>query len=168
MVNISCKNNSPREEEVKNILLDILENVPRKYIFTPDIIIEEKVVPHSHPILTLNTRNLNNPDIILSTFIHEQIHWYLQKIELQDYYTKLESLFPNLGAGAPNWGDTLHSSYLHIIVNFLEIYILKKIIGVERAKVVLTSLKDDIYREIYNIVDIHNKELEELFTPILI
>jgi hypothetical protein len=41
------------------------------------MVIKERAIPHSHPVLTLNTRNLDSDDQLLSAFLHEQLHWYL-------------------------------------------------------------------------------------------
>jgi hypothetical protein len=74
---ITTKNNLPEENTTKKILEDLLVkyNIP---IFTENVIIEKKSIPHSYPILTLNTR-IDDPLNILQIFIHEQFHWFESK-----------------------------------------------------------------------------------------
>jgi hypothetical protein len=47
--------------------------------FTHEVVIDERAIPHSHPVLTLHTRHLGNDDQLLSTYVHEQLHWFLNE-----------------------------------------------------------------------------------------
>ncbi len=70
----TSKNNSTLELEQ----VELLELISRKYKvpeFTNEVIVESKTVPHSHPILTLNTRTQDELEV-LKTLAHEQFHWY--------------------------------------------------------------------------------------------
>lgn len=73
-ITIETKNSSKEELAQKKTLEEILEkyNCP---IFTNEVLIETGSIPHSHPVLTLNTRNTDE-FMILKTFIHEQFHWF--------------------------------------------------------------------------------------------
>jgi hypothetical protein len=51
------------------------------WLFTRAVRIESYVIPHSHPVLTLNTRYLDNDTAQVATFIHEQLHWFLVQRE---------------------------------------------------------------------------------------
>jgi hypothetical protein len=47
---------SPAERETRQKLLDVLQRYDlRKWTFTRTIVIDEKPIPHSHPVLTLGT-----------------------------------------------------------------------------------------------------------------
>jgi len=48
-----------------------------KWLFTQEVLIQSGVIPHSHPILTLNTRYVDDDIAQLATFVHEQLHWLL-------------------------------------------------------------------------------------------
>src|SRR5690606_18717112 len=75
MINIYSKNNTERELAV----VEIVREICQKYqipIFTNEICVEEGVIPHSHPILTLNTR-LMDEKLILKVLVHEQFHWWV-------------------------------------------------------------------------------------------
>ena len=170
MVRISVTKSSTLGLQIQEILNNFLPDYPQKYLFTNDIKIEENTIPHSHPVLTIGTHAIyiKNPDVLLSTFLHEQIHWYLTTLDLSEYFKILESRYPNIGAGSPNWAATQHSSYLHIIVNFMELDILEKIIGQERTQKVFDFLVTDHYKEIYKLVKRDSKTLKTLLNPILI
>ena len=44
------------------------------WIQTREIVFERGAIPHSHPVLTLNTRHTDDDGLLISTFIHEQTH----------------------------------------------------------------------------------------------
>ena len=50
----------------------------RPWTFTSMIMIDQTAIPHSHPVLTINTRHLGNKDALLSTYLHEELHWFLK------------------------------------------------------------------------------------------
>lgn len=71
------------EIKTKNQLLKLMSAYDlSKWLFTKTVIIESgyTIVPHSYPVLTLNTRHLRNNDLLLSTFIHEELHWYINSL----------------------------------------------------------------------------------------
>ncbi len=78
---ITIRLHSGNEREVKAEAQ--LQRLLREYdlspwFFTREVMIESGVVPHSHPVLTLNSRYTDGRDERqLSTFLHEQIHWFL-------------------------------------------------------------------------------------------
>lgn len=96
-----------------------------KWIFTQEIIIDKDAIPHSHPVLTLHTRYLRDKSGelgLLSTFIHEQIHWHLVEKDA-DTDAAIETLrkkYKNVPAGGSEGGRNEHSTYLHLIVCSLE------------------------------------------------
>ncbi|MBP6912640.1 MAG: hypothetical protein KBB86_01760 [Candidatus Pacebacteria bacterium] len=73
---VSSKNNEPEELEVVEIVNALYEkyNIPN---FTNTVMVEKGSIPHSHPILTLNTR-VKDPRLILKTLVHEQLHWHAE------------------------------------------------------------------------------------------
>jgi hypothetical protein len=46
-----------------------------RWLFTREILIRSYVKPNRHPILTLNTRQIDNGDARLGTLLHEQFYW---------------------------------------------------------------------------------------------
>ena len=121
-MNISIKNNKDSELKVKNILESLLlkYKLPE---FTKEIMIEEKSICHSHPVLTLNTRNIE-PLFILKVYIHEQFHWFTvneqKHTDCINYLKKYEDL-----GDCNKSGKYKDSFYEHLIVcwntrNFLK------------------------------------------------
>ena len=116
MLNITSKNNLTEEFEVIGII-KFLSNKYRTPLFTPDVVVEKGAIPHSHPILTLNTR-VRDSRLLLDTLIHEQFHWYAQ--EHQQYKDCIEYLKEKyVDDGEHNKSGTYPNSYWeHIIVCF--------------------------------------------------
>lgn len=56
-------------------LLDSYDLSP--WLYTRSVAIDADAIPHSHPVLTLHTRHLDDDRLLLSTFVHEQLHWFL-------------------------------------------------------------------------------------------
>jgi hypothetical protein len=121
---------------------------------TAELVIEEYVVPHSHPILTLNTRHTNDDGLLVSTFIHEQMHWWLSKHprETQGAVSELMSRYKTLPVGYPDGADTLEDSYEHLLVIWLELDGVQRVLGPAEEKRVLDFWSGDHYRVLYRIV----------------
>jgi hypothetical protein len=138
---IELANNGPNEQSAK----DQLERLTKKYdlsrwIFTKKVRIDQRTRPHSHPVLTLNTRHMMNDPLALAGFVHEQIHWFLAKKERET--NKAMGDVIRLYPGAP---DTVaaggasgrQSTYLHLIVCQLEFESLRTLLGREQATAVI-------------------------------
>lgn len=136
---IKTAKGTTREEKGKQLLQDIIEHYKvQEYFYTDKIFIEEGAIPHSHPVLTLNTRLIDNKDAFLSSFIHEQIHWYLSQSQLKEKLQKFivfaKKQYPQIPVGKKQGGARdNYSSYLHLAVNFLEYEGLKHFVGKARA-----------------------------------
>src|SRR5450432_3763406 len=77
-VEIQTSHHSPREQQEKLELEQLLKKYDvSKYTFTRTVIIEERAMNHAFPELTLNVHFLGSDDELLSSFLHEQLHWYL-------------------------------------------------------------------------------------------
>lgn len=123
------------------------------FVFTKKIVIESKVIPHSHPVLTLKAEEKDDPDILLGTFIHEQMHWYwIEKSAGPDKSPRVDFKlkYPNAPTDPPEGSGNADSTYQHIGICWLEYQGLVKIIGKERARKVLTDKK--YYTWIYKTV----------------
>ncbi len=116
ILNVYSKNNDPKELAVVELVKSICKkyNVP---VFTEQVVIEAGVIPHSHPILTINTR-LNDEKLLLQVLVHEQFHWYVQNHPRYDEcILYLKSKYED--DGEHNKSGTYPNSYWeHIIVCF--------------------------------------------------
>src|SRR5687768_11798227 len=76
---ITLANSTPAEQQTRDQLERLLKTYDlSKWIITRSVMIDEKTaIPHSHPVLTLNTRHVKDDELMLSTFVHEQMHWFL-------------------------------------------------------------------------------------------
>ncbi len=134
-VQISLKHNSEREQRIRDLLETILRKYElQKWILCPGVIIEEGVPPHSHPVVTLNTKR-DTEATLLAVFLHEQIHWIEEgKRDLMDKAIEaLKLLFPVVPVGKPEGADTEKSTYRHLIVCRLEFLGLCELLGIEKA-----------------------------------
>jgi hypothetical protein len=185
LITLSCSTQNPTEVQPKNPPeLIISEIEPNRYtalasqnlqhlikiynltplIFTKQIYIQSKVIPKSHPVLTLNTRHAENPNRLLADFIHEQLHWYLEI--KQDTYLKirpeLEKNWPSLPTNGV--AQSPESTYLHLVICTLEYDLLIKFLGLMEANKILkdTIYKDKIYPWIYLQIYEQHKSIMEL------
>lgn len=118
-------------------------------IFTARVRIESNVIPHSHPVLTLNTRHLDDDELQLATFLHEQIHWFCdgKADAVEAAITDLKTLYQEVPVGFPEGAHDEYSVYLHLIVNLLELDALNRVLGEKRAGAVIG--RKDYYLWIY-------------------
>ncbi len=136
-----------------------------KYTLTRDIMIEQGAMNHSMPVLTLNLRFLDNDDLALSAYIHEQGHWVLaerHRMDLPALYDDLQRRFPGLPTQPPEGSNGPRDSYFHLVVCTLEWQGLEDLIGPERARRVIEWKKGDHYIAIYETVLQHRDVLEAL------
>ena len=103
---------------------------------------ESGVVPHSHPVLTLNSRYTDGRDERqLSTFLHEQIHWFLfANANEAAYFAAIDDLremYPEVPVGRPEGSRTECGTYMHLMVCWFELEAMTELVGPERARQVL-------------------------------
>ncbi|MGH9862813.1 MAG: hypothetical protein ACRD35_05250 [Candidatus Acidiferrales bacterium] len=162
-LNITLKNGSEREVETKAQLEKILEQHDLSpWLFTREVVVDEKTpVPHSHPVLTFNTNYTGRDLLFLSTFVHEQLHWFVlaHQEDRDRALAELEELFPDLPTQPPDGSSGRFSSYQHVIVCYLEFTALKELVGEEKAREVIEFWAGHHYRAIYRLVLDHTDKL---------
>lgn len=133
------------------------------FLFTKTIHIESQVIPHSHPILTLNTRNAEKPKKILATWMHEELHWWMEKNPkaTADAIKELKKIYPQAPKGQ---GASQDSTYLHLLVCYLEMRTLALYVGEKEARTIIEEImkKDKIYPWIYYQVLYKNFAIKKL------
>lgn len=152
-VEIELATGSARELVAESQLRRLLDSYDlRPLLITTHIRIQSHVIPHSHPVLTLNTRHLDNDERQLAVFIHEQMHWY--GVQAGDGFeaalADLRTLYPSVPVGHDQGGRTEHSTYLHLIICLLEYDGVARFLGKDRARAVIE--RTDVYRWIYDKV----------------
>ena len=122
--------------------------------FTSTVRIERGVIPHSHPTLTLNTRHLDDDGLLLATYLHEQLHWFLGG-RLEGAMRAIEALrqrYPQPPVGYPEGAEDEFSSHLHYMICYLEWRALHAVVGANEAQRIFTFWRGDHYRDIYAAV----------------
>jgi hypothetical protein len=122
-----------------------------RWFFTHKINIQSHEIPHSHPVLTLNTRHLNQDDMLLSTFIHEQLHWLLdtRKSATAAAVAELRVMYPKIPVGYPDGSNNIEGNYEHMLVISLEYQALKTLLGQSKANDVMVFWSEDHYKWLY-------------------
>lgn len=136
----------------------------RRFEYTNHLRISPTEIPHSHPVLTLNTA-LFNPDEILCEYLHEQMHWYLDGLSRADPSTpliaELKRRYPEAPIGYPEGANDEYSTYLHLVVNWLEVEAASQFLA--RERVVEIAHTKHYYRWVYRSVLSDWDSLEDLF-----
>ena len=106
-----------------------------------DVEAEERAMNHAFPVLTLNVHFLGSDDELLSSFLHEQLHWYLaqHRFAMEDTVRQLKAMYPRAPVGLPEGADTEYSTYGHLIDCYLEIQADRELIGRERTDRVIKN-----------------------------
>ncbi len=152
---ISLKHGDSVEQEAKIQLERIIKtyrNEINTWFFTKNIQINKNTIPFSHPVLTLNCSYLDNDLKQLSNFLHEQFHWLEETMPEQrkKAINEFKQLFPNAPVKGKEGAQNEYSTYLHLIVCFLEYQAMAKVVGEESAKQILSE--KNYYKWIYEKV----------------
>ena len=153
-VSIATARGSDSEVEVQEQLNRIVTGFDLdEWTFTHTVIIDERSIPHSHPVLTLNARHAD-VDRLLSTYIHEQLHWYLaaSRERTQAAIAELRTVYPEVPVGGSEGARDAESTYLHLVVNYLELQGIRRLLGDARAEDVFEYWAGDHYTWIYATV----------------
>lgn len=127
-----------------------------RYEYTRLVCIRPAGATHSHPILTLGTRFAETEDQLLSTYLHEQMHWYLWRLGGPDhdpvavFFDELVRRYPRAPTRLPEGARSYEQTYLHLVTCWLEIWAATQLIGRERAEAIADSAWG--YRWIYRTV----------------
>lgn len=159
---IAAKHAAPAEEATRRQLERLLDQYDLSpWRFTDAVEVEADVIPHSHPVLTLSTRHVNDDLLLLSTYVHEQSHWYFQvhRAATRAAMAELEAQFPGLPVGFPDGANDHDASYEHLCVNAFEYQALRRLVGELTARQVLEFWAGDHYRVIYRTVLDHDRDI---------
>ena len=121
----------------------------------------------SHPMLTLGNRFAENEDLLLSTYLHEQMHWYLWYLDTPErdpvapFFDELVRRYPEAPTELPDGARNYESTYLHLVINWLEVAATAEFIGRHRAVAVADVQRS--YRWIYRTVLRDWDPLQELY-----
>src|SRR5260370_40789550 len=97
---------------------------------------ERGAMNHSYPVLTLNLRFLDNDDLALSAYVHEQGHWVRMdrhRAANPALFEDLQRTFPNMETRLPEGDGELRSSHVHIADCMLDGQAMEDHVGPELA-----------------------------------
>ncbi len=127
-----------------------------RYEYTKVVRIAPGAETVANPVLTLGNRFADSEDLLLSTYLHEQMHWYLwylgtpERDMVAPFYDELVRRYPDAPIELPDGARNYDATYSHLVVNWLEIAVTSEFIGRERA---FNSAKAQrSYRWIYRTV----------------
>ena len=141
-VKITLKHGSEREARTKAMLERVLQDYDlSKYTFTREVVIEDQAINHAFPVLTLNSRFADSEDELLSSFVHEQLHWYLRDHAsgMQAAVSDLRQFYPRVPVGGTEGAETEYSTYGHLVDCYLEILADRHFIGPDRTSAVVAN-----------------------------
>jgi len=141
-ISIRTAHHGPREEQTAEQLKKLIGTYDlSKYTFTREVVIDRGAMNHAFPELTLNARWADAPDDLLSSYIHEQLHWYLRDHDSQQRAAirQLQRMYPNAPVGLPEGAESAYSTYGHLVDCYLEIEADRQLLGPERT---LTAVKN--------------------------
>ena len=134
-----------RSSERERATADQLATTLRKYdvagwTYTRRVHIDERAIPHSHPVLTLHARHLGDEHGLLATFLHEQFHWLEEgNAHFRSAMREFARAYPDAPSRGPEGARDLESTYRHLLVCDLELQAMTRLVGAERAREVLAA-----------------------------
>lgn len=138
----------------------------QRWFFTTTIQIDSSpgVIPHSHPVLTLNTGSVHDDELLVATFVHEQLHWYLvgNREASSKADAALRKLFPEAPGGPPEGARDLDSTYRHLMVCYFEYQALRELLGELRARWVIDYWAHHHYQWVYRTVLERGREIGKI------
>jgi hypothetical protein len=159
-LDIDLAHNNQAEAQTRANLLALAERYDLSpWTWTTHILIEQYAIPHSDPVLTLNTRH--DGLVLLSSYVHEQLHRFedLHPTAVDAAIAEFERAYPGLPVGGLEGAKDERSTYLHIITCYSELQAMKRLVGPEQAKAAVSQVGQDHYRAIYRLVFEHEGEI---------
>lgn len=157
-IRVTLATDAPEERHAREQLLGIIATWDLSpWLFTRDVRIDARAIPHSHPVLTVNARYLANDTAQVATFVHEQLHWFLvrHRSATEAAVAELERAFRDAPQGPPDGARDRHSTYLHLIVCLLEYDALRALAGEGVARRTLEGWRHYpwVYRQVLDRAD---------------
>lgn len=92
--------------------------------------------------------------MLLSAYLHEQLHWYLEahRAQTEAAEQELRKLYPKVPVGYPEGAQDEESTYLHLVDCYLEMKADRQLMGTERAAKVMAFWAGDHYTWVYKTV----------------
>jgi hypothetical protein len=136
---VRLAHDSEAERATREQLLRLVdEHEVGAWLYTTEIRVDETEIPHSHPVLTVDTGN--SDDMLLSTLVHEQFHWLEDGETLSAFRAAMESfeeLYPDAPGREGGGARDVESTYRHLVVCDLELQAMTRLLGEDEARALL-------------------------------
>jgi len=162
---ITLKQGTPDEARTRDQLQRLLATYDLSpWIYTKSIVVDERAIPFSHPVLTIHTRHAKDDELLLSTFVHEQLHWFIaaRPDETEQAIADLRKLFPSVPAGGTTGARDEYSTYLHLLVCYLERQAVLRVLGELKTKQVVDFWATDHYTWVYQTVISRSRDIGQI------
>lgn len=159
---IKLAHNSATEQQTGDQLERLLKTYDvSPWLYTKSIIVDDTAIPHSHPVLTLHTRHLRDDALLLSTVVHEQFHWFLvqKDAQMQEAVKELRTRYPSV---PPEGANGEQSTYLHLLVCYLEWGADERVLGELAARQVIEFWSTDHYPWVYTTLLYDRREIGQI------
>ncbi|HVI60202.1 MAG TPA: hypothetical protein VM619_15190 [Luteimonas sp.] len=159
-VEIRAATGHPDEQRAVHQLQRLLDEYDvERWTFTREVVLKKWEIPHSHPVLTLNSAYLDDDHAQLASFLHEQFHWYLEerRVRVDEAIAAFERMFPDAPVGNGAGARDKRSTYLHLVVCDLELRAMTVLLGEAEARRVLRGNRHYtwIYRQVLDDPRVH-------------
>ncbi len=144
-IEVKLVSDTEARRRLRSRLLRVVRSDDRldKWLFTRHVLIDDSTVSHSRPVLTLGTGVTSKSSSGLpSEFLHEQIRRHLSmhpaesKLAMEDLRRK----YPTAKVGREQGGArNEESTYLHLLVCFLELESLSELVGKKKASSLIAT-----------------------------
>ena len=161
-LSIQLSHGSEAERDTRDLLVQLGSRYDLKpYLFTRAVLIDEQSLPHSHPVLTIHARHRKDPELLLSTFLHEEAHWFVTAHykKVSEAIRDLRILFPVIPLGGLDGSSDEEANYVHLIVIYLEYRADREYLGELRSREIMNFWSEDHYRWLYKAVLDHGREI---------
>jgi hypothetical protein len=140
------------ERQAQDRLAELLQRHELdRVVYTGHVLIDETApIAHSHPILTLLPEHAvaADEDVVLTTFVHEQMHWAANVLDgVPAAKEDVRRRWPTPPDVADGGATDARSTWLHLVVCALEIAAMAHLVGTDRAVAAVRSVP--WYRWIY-------------------
>lgn len=138
------------------------------WILTRRVLIDAKQIPHSDPILTIDTVPADKEPELLSTFLHEELHWLENEPWRADFRAAMkdyETLFADVPPPNEGGARDAESTYRHLLVCDMEFQVMKTLLGEAVARRTLGAIThyEWVYDKVLNDPRVHEIALRHGF-----
>lgn len=163
---IELANGSFQEALTRDMLFELFAAYPLdKWRYAERIRIKDNVIPHSHPVLTLASQpDRHNPLRLLSSYIHEQLHWFWLLEQHADrrrqVWQVIRTTYSNIPVSPPEGCGSERSNYLHVAINYWEYLALTELVDEETARSFIE--RKPYYKAVYGLVLTEGKTIRSI------